>query len=179
MRHAAELEAFFRSNNPLLWRFTCRISYPDKQSSYDIYQDAWVRIIDRYWERMRPRSEGERINYVKSVILSTYRNHKRSVYGGRFRECATEDGFLLAEPYEQIIDMTGEDQALFHLNGLTCVQRQVVWLRSYYEFPVREVAAILGICEGTVKSTHSRALEKLRGSVCRFHTDTSEDEYGR
>jgi RNA polymerase sigma factor (sigma-70 family) len=41
-------------------------------------------------------------------------------------------------------------------------QRQVVLLRELVGFSVRETAAILGLSEGTVKSTRSDALQRLR-----------------
>jgi RNA polymerase sigma factor (sigma-70 family) len=44
-------------------------------------------------------------------------------------------------------------------------QRAVVVLRYYEDLPEREVAQALGCSVGTVKSQHSKAMEKLRHFV--------------
>lgn len=48
------------------------------------------------------------------------------------------------------------------LNDLTPVQRQVVALRYYADLPVGDIAATLGIAEGTVKSRLHSAVSALR-----------------
>ena len=48
------------------------------------------------------------------------------------------------------------------LRTLTDRERQVVVLRHYFDLSEAEVAAELGVARGTVKSTLSRALVKLR-----------------
>lgn len=51
------------------------------------------------------------------------------------------------------------------LNELTGRERAVVVLRHYFDLPEAEVARELGVSVGTVKSTNSRALGKLRISI--------------
>jgi RNA polymerase sigma factor (sigma-70 family) len=48
------------------------------------------------------------------------------------------------------------------LNRLTTRQRTVVVMRFYVDMSVEETARALGCSEGTVKSTTSDALSKLR-----------------
>ncbi|MFD8495942.1 SigE family RNA polymerase sigma factor [Amycolatopsis sp. NPDC059657] len=51
------------------------------------------------------------------------------------------------------------------LNELTGRERAVVVLRHYFDLPEAEVARELKVSVGTVKSTNSRALAKLRISI--------------
>ncbi|WP_091288454.1 SigE family RNA polymerase sigma factor [Amycolatopsis xylanica] len=51
------------------------------------------------------------------------------------------------------------------LNELTARERAVVVLRHYFDLPEAEVARELKVSVGTVKSTNSRALAKLRISI--------------
>ena len=54
------------------------------------------------------------------------------------------------------------DEAVRLLRGLTDRERQIVVLRHYFDLSEAEVAAELGVSCGTVKSTLSRTLTKLR-----------------
>lgn len=57
------------------------------------------------------------------------------------------------------------DEVVRLLAGLTDKERRVVVLRHYYDLSEAAVAQELGIAPGTVKSTLSRALAKLRVRV--------------
>ncbi|MDW6059946.1 RNA polymerase sigma factor [Streptomyces sp. FXJ1.4098] len=48
------------------------------------------------------------------------------------------------------------------LEGLSAVQRQVLTLRYYADLPVRDIAALLDVPEGTVKSRLHSAVAALR-----------------
>lgn len=57
------------------------------------------------------------------------------------------------------------DEIVRLLSGLTERERRVVVLRHYFDLSEAAVAAEIGIAPGTVKSTLSRALAKLRVSA--------------
>ncbi|UUZ61852.1 sigma-70 family RNA polymerase sigma factor [Nocardioides sp. B-3] len=57
------------------------------------------------------------------------------------------------------------DRVVRLLKGLTEKERRVVVLRHYFDLSEARVAEELGIARGTVKSTLSRALSKLRVAV--------------
>lgn len=54
------------------------------------------------------------------------------------------------------------DDLLRALRELTVRERRVIALRYYDDLTEAEAARILGVAVGTVKSTTSRALQKLR-----------------
>lgn len=54
------------------------------------------------------------------------------------------------------------DRTLRALATLPTRKRAIVVLRFYYDLPHREIAEMLGVGEGTVKSQLSRALAELR-----------------
>jgi RNA polymerase sigma factor (sigma-70 family) len=51
------------------------------------------------------------------------------------------------------------------LAGLTPRQRAMVVLRFLEDLPVSEVAALLGVADGTVKSQTARGVEALRAAL--------------
>jgi RNA polymerase sigma factor (sigma-70 family) len=63
------------------------------------------------------------------------------------------------------------------LTTLTDRERRVVVLRHYFDLSEAQVAAELGIAPGTVKSTLSRALRKLRVSAAKDdHLETTRGQ---
>jgi RNA polymerase sigma factor (sigma-70 family) len=78
-----------------------------------------------------------------------------------------------ADPFarlEELMPASAADvEAAMDLHGALDLlperQRQVVLLRELVGFSVRETAAILGLSEGTVKSTRSDALQRLRAKL--------------
>ncbi|MFB4285247.1 MULTISPECIES: sigma-70 family RNA polymerase sigma factor [unclassified Nonomuraea] len=61
---------------------------------------------------------------------------------------------------------SGDERAMWQaLAGLPRKQRAVLVLRYYEQLADAEIAAVLGISRGTVRSQASRALDKLRAVV--------------
>lgn len=54
---------------------------------------------------------------------------------------------------------------VYQLNQLPKREREVVALRFICDMPEREVAALLGVSVGTVKSSASRGVSKLRQAL--------------
>lgn len=82
----------------------------------------------------------------------------------RWREVSKQEVVHSADPVEpDVISQVAERQALIAaLLSLTHRERTVVVLRFFEDMSERDTAQVLGIGVGTVKSTGSRALAKLR-----------------
>jgi RNA polymerase sigma factor (sigma-70 family) len=63
---------------------------------------------------------------------------------------------------EQAVLREGDQQVIDALRQLTVRQRQVLVLRYWSELSELEIAEALSVSRGTVKSTASRALARLR-----------------
>jgi RNA polymerase sigma-70 factor (sigma-E family) len=149
----AEFDDFVRGRHVALLRFA-HVLTGDPHRAADLVQDALERT-GLAWRRIQRRDSPEA--YVRRCIVNLYINGIRRVR----RETLT------AEPPEVAHhDAEPRDEALWLLlKTLPPRQRAVVVLRFYADLSEAEVAQVLGCTVGTVKSTGSRALAKLRAQL--------------
>lgn len=126
----------------------------DRHQAEDAAQTAFTRTYAA-WTRVRHK---DAYGYARTVLM----NHVIDGWRRPIREYATE-----AMPDQQ--DRLDVDQAVTQRAWLTAVlktltdrERAVVVLRHFFDLPEADVARELGVSLGTVKSTNSRALAKLR-----------------
>jgi RNA polymerase sigma-70 factor (sigma-E family) len=121
----------------------------------DLLQTALVKTWFR-WDRVHDKEA-----YVRQVMARTYATWWRRKWRG---ELAT--GELPDVPARDAYDDVDSRHALRRaLAELPPRQRAIVVLRFYEDLSEAQVASLLGCSVGTVKSTASRALVRLRGLV--------------
>lgn len=122
----------------------------------DLVQTALVRSWPR-WERIRRRDNPE--VYVRKVMVNTWLTWNRRWWRGEHPSGELPDcpapGDVAADVVVRVV-MRGA------LGSLTDRQRAVLVLRVFDDLPEAEVARVLDCAVGTVKSTLSKALAKLR-----------------
>jgi RNA polymerase sigma factor (sigma-70 family) len=98
--------------------------------------------------------------YARKVLVNRHRSLlRRAVVEARY--LLTQRG---EEPYEP--DFGGEDQLLWRaLRQLPVRQRHALVLRFYLDLPEAEVARLLGVPVGTVKSWVHRGLARMRARL--------------
>lgn len=128
----------------------------DTTHAEDATQDAFVRV-HQHWVRTGPPEHS--LAYLRKAVV----NECRIV--ARKRNVLTRKAPLIAAPPSVAgpMDVVG----LQHDMAVTLAQlpqrmREVVVLRFYQDYDVTTTADLLGISVGTVKSTTSKALTKLR-----------------
>jgi RNA polymerase sigma-70 factor (sigma-E family) len=121
----------------------------------DLVQDALIRAFARPVRTPRP---GAAEAYVRVIMVNLF------IDGARRRSRWNRTAPLLpgtevaADPADQVLT---RDVVLTALNDLSPRQRACVVLRYYQDLPVAQVAAALGIAEGTVKRCLSEAMTRL------------------
>lgn len=122
----------------------------------DAAQTALTRTYAS-WSRVR---RADPYGYARAVLM----NHVVDRWRRPIREYATEDlpdGRRVGDHAEEV----ARRQWLFGMLGaLTARERAVIVMRHYFDLPEAQVARELNVSLGTVKSTNSRALEKLRAT---------------
>ncbi|MEU4238294.1 SigE family RNA polymerase sigma factor [Actinoplanes sp. NPDC026619] len=126
----------------------------DWHTAEDLVQLTFVRLYRR-WAGIRHESVDA---YARQILVNAFLTHRRA----RRRES------LMADPPDR--EAGGADPAeklavRRALAQLAPRQRAAVVLRYLEDLPVAEVAALLGITEGTVKSQTARAIQSMRASL--------------
>ncbi|MEU5259186.1 SigE family RNA polymerase sigma factor [Amycolatopsis sp. NPDC021455] len=127
----------------------------DWHGAEDLVQAMFVQLYRR-WRRVRPDTVDA---YARRILLNLFLAGRRRS-GWEYVTSFPPDS---ASP-------PGRDTSLRldverALAELTPRQRAMVVLRFLEDLPVTEVAALLGVAEGTVKSQTARGVEALRAAL--------------
>ncbi len=122
----------------------------------DLVQTALARTWLR-WARVRRRDDPE--IYVRRVLVSTWVNWSRRKWRGERPREELPDG---PAPGDLAAEAVARVAVRGALGALTDRQRAVLVLRVFDDLTEAQTAQILGCAIGTVKSTMSQALARLR-----------------
>jgi RNA polymerase sigma-70 factor (sigma-E family) len=152
MRRDEQFTEFFGARAPALRR-TAYLIVGDWHAAEDVTQLGFARLYV-VWPRIRPETlEAYARKVVVNEALGWLRRRRRDHLTD-----AVPDAPDLAT-HESPLDV-GRALAL-----LPAQQRAIVALRFLDDLPVAEVARVLDIADGTVKSQTSRALATLRAHI--------------
>jgi len=125
----------------------------DLQAAEDLVQEALVKVALR-WDRL---AQGNPTGFARTVIVRDNISRWR-----RRREVLTPTPSDLAaassDPETTLVVRRA-------LGRLTPKQRAVVVLRHFEDLSVEEVAVVMGVGVGTVKSQNAAALARLRNGA--------------
>lgn len=135
----------------------------DRASAEDVVQDVFTRLC----AGRRELHQDSALAYVRTAVV----NGCRSVL--RRRTLARRIAVTGAAPWREVQEsaeytvILAEDRrrVLAALAALPGRRREVLVLRFYLGLPVAEVAAMLGISQGSVKSAAARGLAALAGEL--------------
>ena len=149
----AEFEDFVAGALPRLLRFA-HVLTGDSAAAEDLVQTA----LGRSWRAWRLGRIDDPQAFVRKVMVNSYATWYRR-YGGRETAVADLPDQLMADEAARRIE--DRDAMCRALLSLPPRQRAVVVLRYYEELTELEIADVMGVSPGTVKSQASRALRRL------------------
>lgn len=156
-----EFVQFVRARQGQLLR-AARLYCGDPHIAEDLLQDAFVKLASR-WESVR---DGSPDAYVRRIL------YRDSV--SRWRKWGRETPYAAREGERDLLDSrvtSGVDEWVdgadvrAALADLPPRQRAVIVLRYFEDQSEAQIADVLGIAAGTVKSQASKALAALRRSM--------------
>jgi RNA polymerase sigma-70 factor (sigma-E family) len=149
-------EAFARAENAALFR-TALLMTGDVGLAEDLVQTALARVFAR-WSRL---SAQDPYAYARRVIINLHHDRWRQFRGREVLVDEPPERSARSDPAES---SATRDALVRALAELTLRERQIVVLRFVLDLSEADAAAELGVSVGTVKSTASRAVHKLRTS---------------
>lgn len=155
-KQARAFEAFVNESGDGLLRMAVLLT-SDPHYAEDVYQETLHRLSMRWSKVDSPRAFCRRV--MHNIVIDHARARRR-----RPLELGLTQTRESADPRSGDLAAAVELRpALFAaLDTLTAQQRAIVVLRYFDDRSENEVAEILGVSTGTVKSTASRAMAQLR-----------------
>jgi RNA polymerase sigma-70 factor (sigma-E family) len=159
MAGLVDVVGLFRERHAELVRLAALV-VGDRATAEDVVQDVFARLC----ARDRLRDADQPLGYVRAAVLNRCRSvlRRRAVarrlggvsdlLGADWIQDSAEHEAVLAEDRREV---------LVALAALPRRRREVLVLRYWLGLPEAEIAAVLGISPGTVKSTASRGLAML------------------
>jgi RNA polymerase sigma factor (sigma-70 family) len=149
---AVPVSALFQARYPELVRLADLLGADDPE---DVAQEAFARLIRR---QRALRDHDAALAYVRSTVCNLVRNRHRHLRVARLRTVAGHD-----EASSEQAVMVREDrrELLVALAALSARRREAIVLRYWLDMSEREMAALMGVSPGTVKSLVSRGLDAL------------------
>jgi RNA polymerase sigma-70 factor (sigma-E family) len=151
-----EFREFAAASFPRLRRAAFLLTGHDQQAE-DAAQTALVKTYAA-WSRIH---RDDPYAYARRVLA----NHVTDQWRRPMREHVREELPEQPMPRDMAEDVARQRWLIGALATLTERERMVIVMRHYFDMPEAEVAAVLNLAVGSVKSLNSRGLRKLRLTV--------------
>jgi RNA polymerase sigma-70 factor (sigma-E family) len=155
---AAPVAALFREHHGELVRLAL-LMVGDLPTAEDVVQDVYASLHSR-WNHIAAR-DAVVLPYVRAAVLNGCRSVLRRRAVARRVGAANRDEPPAKSAENEVILSEDRRQVLAALARLPRRRREVLVLRYYLGLSEAEIAAVLGISPGTVKSTAARGLAAL------------------
>lgn len=152
----ADFGEFVRANLPGLLRYGHALT-GNPHDAGDLVQTVLEKVGSR-WSRVRHKT-GDPLAYVRRSMANAHISNWRRTR----RESLVAD--VPEQRHAEMVDSFEHEPLWQALRTLPTRQRAVVVLRYYEELSEAEIAASLGISQGTVKSQASKAMHTLRSRL--------------
>jgi RNA polymerase sigma-70 factor (sigma-E family) len=168
-KQARDFEEFVTGSGDALLRMATLLT-ADPDLAEDVYQETLHRLALRWARVDNPKAFCRRV--LNNIVIDQARARKR-----RPRELFSAHDRTDPRSTDPVTAAELRPALLAALGTLTLQQRTIVVLRYFDDLSENEVAELLGVSPGTVKSTASRAVAQLRtqpGLIALFATDTAD-----
>lgn len=158
MTRDEQFSGFASAAMPVLWRTACLLT-GDAARAEDLVQQALLRTY-LAWSRVRV---DDATAYARRVLVNAHTDGWRRTR----REDLVDDVPEPPGPPDEsaLAALVDRETVLPALALLTDRERAVIVLRYFAQLTEREIADELGVAPGTVKSTASRALRRMRAAL--------------
>jgi len=132
----------------------------DVATAEDIAQDAFAKVFDS-WDRI---NDLDRIDaYLKSTVVNLVRGGHRKQQLGERRE--TTHLSVVPSAEDDAVGQIGRERVLVAVSGLPLRQRACVVMRYWMRMTESEIAEILELSVGSIRTHLKRGTESLKISL--------------
>jgi RNA polymerase sigma factor (sigma-70 family) len=157
---SAYVEDLFRARYLEMVRLAGLLGADDPE---DIAQEAFARLMNRDLRLDDPQAL---LGYLRAIVCNLTRNRHRHLRVVRLRTpAAVEEG----SSEQAAISREDHREVIAALADLPLRRREAIVLRYWLDLPEREIAAAMGVSQGTVKSHVSRGLAALARALGSLH----------
>ena len=166
-----DFESWLIAREPALQR-TAHLLTGDPHAAQDLVQNTLAKLY-QHWDRVRRADNVDA--YARTTLVNEYRTAWRRPLRRREQTMQVVPDVPALQPPEY----DGSSAAVWHfVCTLPPKQRTVIVLRFWEQLTEAEIADLMGISVGTVKSQSSRALASLRAALP-HHPELSDEGKGR
>lgn len=153
-----EAQESFAKYKDILYRIAFS-NMKNKTDAEDVVQDAFYRYL-----KTRPKFENEdhERNWFIRVVINLCRDIQKSAWVSKtvtFDEVPEHEMKHFVLPYAQ------EDEMLWHVMELPVNYRNPLYLFYYEDYSIKEIARIMELEEGTVKTRLRRGRELMKERI--------------
>ena len=169
-RHVTELGSFFAAHDRWLFGHACLRTRGDRELAADLVQDTFEAAA-RAWTRLRRRAASQQRAWLLSTLankdISDFR--RKEVFRRRQPDIQARYQGATADTAAQALNAIALDQARQIIEDMPPRQKKVALMRWQDRMKVTEIAAELGITEGTVHAHLHSARGKLVAGLERYY----------
>ncbi|HEY6494625.1 MAG TPA: sigma-70 family RNA polymerase sigma factor [Trebonia sp.] len=168
--HVAELSGFFASNDRWLFGHACVRTRGDRELAADLVQDTFEAAA-RVWTALRVRpAERQRawlLGTLANKDISEFR--RRQAFKRRQPDIQARYQGTATDTEAQALNAIALERAWEVIGDMPPRQRQIALMRWQQRMTTPEIAAKLGIAEGTVHAHLHAARGKLVAGLERYY----------
>ncbi len=164
----ADIEKLIHADGKDVYNFCCQLTQ-EKEAAEELYQDTFLKAVElcgRIDEKNNPKS------YLLSVAVKLWKNRKRKfawrsriavIESGKPEECYSESAAWEVDgPEEKLLQKERQRVVTEAVKELKEDYRMPMYLYYAEEMPLKDIASILHIPEGTVKSRLHKARKEIK-----------------
>lgn len=158
----AAFEAFVHRYHVPIHQYVERM-LKDTKKAEDVVQETFIRLLNQLKNKQVPSYPKAWLYRVASNLCKDY--WRSAQY--RSEDTAKEEMPVTVDPKSSVIEIYEKQETrkeiMSSLKHLSQPQQQIVLLRFYQDMKLKEIAEIMALPLGTVKSNLFHALKKLKG----------------
>ena len=178
-RHVAELSDFFAAHDQWLFGHACVRTRGDRELAADLVQDTFEAAA-RAWATLRGHASGRQRAWLLGTLankdVSDFR--RKEAFRRRQRDIQARYQPTAADTAAQALNAIALERAREIIEEMPPRQRMIALMRWQDRMKAAEIAAKLGVAEGTVHAHLHTARGKLIAGLERYYPPGRDDGKG-